>query len=191
MIEHGAQHPFDLELRIDHGGQLADGVDQGGEPLQRVIFALHGHQHGVGGGHGVHGQHVERGRAVDEDVVVFVPHRGQRIAQADLAGEKLHQTDFGRGHVGVGGDQVIAPGGFGDDHFADGGILDQQLIGGALDVILVDTAAHGGIALRIQIDHQHLAPGGGHGGGQIHTGGGFTHSTLLVGYGNDFSHTIP
>ncbi len=191
MIEHGTQHPFDLEFRIDHGRQLADGIDQGGKPFQRVIFALHGHQHRVSGRHGVNRQHVERGWTVDEDVVVLVPYRGQRVAQADLASEELHQTDFGRRDVGVGGDQVITPCGFGDDHLTDGGIFDQQLIGGALDIVLVDTTAHGGIALRIQIDHQHLAPGGCHGGGQVHTSGGFTHPTLLVGYGDDFSHTIP
>ena len=29
------------------------------------------------------------------------------------------------------------------------------------DIVLVDATAHGGIAPRIQIDHQHLAPGSG------------------------------
>ena len=75
-----------------------------------------------------------------------------------------------------------------DDNLLDGFVLEQQVIAAERHLALVDTAAHGGIALRVEIDQQHLAPGRCQRGGQVHTGGGFTHAALLVGNGDNASH---
>src|ERR1700722_15817298 len=46
--------------------------------------------------------------------------------------------------------------------------------------MLVDSAAHGGIALRIEIDQQHAPFGGRQRGGEIDGGGGLSDPALLI-----------
>ena len=66
---------------------------------------------------------------------------------------------------------------------------DERIVNAAADAPLGDTEAAGAVALRIQIDEQYLASQRCHAGGQIDSGGGFTHAALLVGDGDDFSHS--
>src|SRR5690606_21990344 len=40
--------------------------------------------------------------------------------------------------------------------------------------------AHGGVALGIQVHHEHALPDLGEAGGQVHRGGGLAHPALLV-----------
>src|SRR5271165_6663636 len=56
--------------------------------------------------------------------------------------------------------------------------------------MLVDTAAHGGFALGIQIDQQHAPFGGRQRGGQIDGGRGLSDSTFLVCYRDDPLHFL-
>src|SRR5208282_2273082 len=48
-VEHGPQQSFDPQIRVDGAADLIDGLDQGAQTLERVIFALHGHHDGVRG----------------------------------------------------------------------------------------------------------------------------------------------
>ncbi|MNV43341.1 hypothetical protein D3C71_1350520 [compost metagenome] len=57
---------------------------------------------------------------------------------------------------------------------------DQQVVDRVLELVLVHTAAHGGVALRIEVDQQHTTFGRGQRCGEIDTGGGLAHATLLV-----------
>ena len=45
---------------------------------------------------------------------------------------------------------------------------------------LLHAAAHGGIALRIQVDQQHASLRGRKRGRKVHGGGGLAHAALLV-----------
>ena len=47
-IEHRAQDAVDLQAWIRPGLDLLDGIDEGREPLERVVLALHGDQHAFG-----------------------------------------------------------------------------------------------------------------------------------------------
>ena len=58
---------------------------------------------------------------------------------------------------------------------------DQDLVDGATQGALVDAAAHGGIALGIEVDQQGALPELGQGRRQIDTGGGLADAALLVG----------
>ena len=48
-IVHRAQQSFDFQLRIQMRTHAADGLDQIGQALERVILALHRNQHAVRG----------------------------------------------------------------------------------------------------------------------------------------------
>ena len=63
---------------------VADEVDRGdelGQALQGVVLALDRDQRGIRRGQGVDRQEAERGRAVDEDVVVVLPDRVEERAR--------------------------------------------------------------------------------------------------------------
>ena len=46
-VKHDAQQANDFEVFVQIGVHLLDGVDQVGQPFQRKVFALHGHNHAV------------------------------------------------------------------------------------------------------------------------------------------------
>ena len=68
---------------------------------------------------------------------------------------------------------------------------DQHLVHRHRQAALVHARAHGGVALRVQIDHQHALANFGQTSGQIHRGGGFTNATFLVGNTKYFGHAAP
>ena len=49
---------------------------------------------------------------------------------------------------------------YGLDHLTDRQLIHQQFVNGMFQLVFINTAAHGGIPLRIQVNHQHLALGG-------------------------------
>src|SRR5690606_948895 len=128
-------------------------------------------------------------RAVDDDVVVAAAQRFERALEPLLATVLVHQLDLGRGQVGVAGQQVVAFGGF-DDRVLGVQLLEQHVAGGRVQVALVDAAAHGGVALGVEIDQQHPLGRGGQRGGQVDCGGGLADAALLVGNGDDAGHGV-
>src|SRR5690606_10067654 len=165
-----------------------DAVDQIGKPFQRVVLALHGDDHAVGGDQRVDGEHRQRRRAVDEDEVVVLAHRGQRVAQPALLHLHVEQGDFGGGQVAVGRQQLVATV-LGELHgIAEAALADQHVVDGVLESVLVDARTHGGVALRVEIDQQDATLGGNQRGGQVDAGGGLADSTLLVGNRENPSH---
>jgi hypothetical protein len=57
--------------------------------------------------------------------------------------------------------------------------------------LLVDAQAARGITLGIHVDEQRFLAKVGKAGGQVDRGSGFTHSSLLIGDGNDLTHDTP
>jgi hypothetical protein len=60
-----------------------------------------------------------------------------------------------------------------------------------LDLAAIETEAAGGVALRIQVDHQDRVSGEGKVRRKIYNGGGLADATLLVGAGDDLAHSGP
>ena len=188
-VVHGAQQAADMQLGVEHGADLLDGVHQRGETLQRVVLALNRHDHRVRRGERVDGEHVQRRRAVDDDVIVVAADPRQRVAQAEFPHLHVQQLHFGGGQVAVGGDQVEAGILGGVDHrvfhvhFAH-----QHVVDGVFRLVLVHTGAAGGVPLRINVHQQHLLARRRQGSGQIDAAGGLAHSTFLVGNGKNGGH---
>jgi hypothetical protein len=53
---------------------------------------------------------------------------------------------------------------------------------------LVDAAAHGGVALGVEVDQQHALAGCGEAGGEVDTGGRLADAALLVGDTENAGH---
>src|SRR5690606_23508237 len=115
------------------------------------------------------------------NVVVVLADRRQGVAQAALLHLHLEQGDFGGREVAVGRQQLVAAV-LGILHgLADRALADQHVVDGVLEGLLVHTAAHGGVALGIEVDQQDAALGGDQRGGQVDAGGGLADPALLIG----------
>src|SRR6185437_13512316 len=134
-------------------------------------------------------QHVERRRTVDEDDVERVAFRGERDAQLGLAPDRQsEQPHLGGGQVLVGGQQREAALRDADERLGQLAFPEQHFAGTARELRLVDAAAHGGVALGIQIHEQHAPPRGGERGGEIDRRRGLADAALLVRDGDDPLH---
>ena len=142
LLDSLAMHAFDLERRVQPALECVDRVEQRAQAFQRVVLALHRHQHAVGRG------------------------------QVDVAGQQVEV--LGRAHDGGGGMHLL-----------------QQHVGGrGLQLALVDAAAHGGVALRVEVDQQHLLGRARERRGQVDRRGGLADSAFLVRYGDDHEDAI-
>ena len=188
-VVHGAQQPFDLQLRVQAARTCSIVCTRALKPFERVVLALHRHQHRVGGDQRVHCQHVQRRRAVDQDHVELVADPLQRIAQLEFApGDHRQQPHFGHRQVLVRRQQLEAAGL--DLHQRLRAVHSpsstSQLV--RASVCLVDAAAHGGIALRIEVDQQHTALGRTERCGQVDGRRRLADAAFLVCNGNDPLH---
>ena len=189
-VVHGAQDAFDAQAGVATLAYLFDGVEQRGQAFERVILALDRNQHAMRRDQGVEREHVERGRAVDDDQLIGADRRGQYLAQALLAVGRIEQPDLGGGQIGIGRQQVESGRGFGDalETVGDGHVGQKQITGRMLDLMLVDPATHGRVALRIEIDQEHTAAHERQRSGQIDRRGGLADPALLVGDRDDVDH---
>src|SRR5690606_34910813 len=67
-------------------------------------------------------------------------------------------------------------------------LLEQHVAAGGRQVVLVDAAAHGGVALGIEVDEQHALGRGRQRRGQVDRGGGLADPAFLVGDSDDAGH---
>ncbi len=192
-VEHHAQQADQAQVAVEVGVHLADGVGQVGQAFEREVLALHGHDHALGGAQAVEREHAQAGRAVDQHEVVVGAHLRQRVLQAALAALFAHQFDLGAGELAVGAQHGIAGasllqlvghhGGLGD-----AGRFEQHVVHRQLHRALVHPRAHGGVALRVQVDQQHALADVRQGSSQVDRGGGLADAALLVGDAEDLSH---
>ena len=129
---------------------------------------------------------ANRDLAGAEGELVDLPERETRLKEA--LNEALSQMKSAIDEVAVGRQHVVAAGGRDHPHPGEVDHADEQVIHRALELALVDPAAHGGVALRIEVDQQHALPGLVQCGGEIDAGGGLAHPALLVGDAEYLGH---
>ena len=88
----------------------------------------------------------------------------------------------------VGADQVVSDLVIAMAGFGDGRVLEQNVVDRQFQFSLVDARAHRGIALWVQIDHQHPLTHLGQARRQVDGGRGLADPALLVGYAEDTGH---
>lgn len=105
-VKHGHQHALQLQLTVQRAADDADGVHQIAETLQSEIFPLDRNQHRVGGAQAIEGQQLQRGRAVDEYVVIGGGEGLQGLAEQELPALHADHLDAGAGQPLTGGQHV-------------------------------------------------------------------------------------
>ena len=99
LVEHRRQDPDDLDLRVQVLADHRQRVLELHETAQREVLALHGHDHAVGRDERVDRQQAERRRRVDEDEVVVVADRRERLLERALAADHRRERELGAGEV--------------------------------------------------------------------------------------------
>ncbi|MPM85145.1 hypothetical protein SDC9_132222 [bioreactor metagenome] len=80
-VQHGQHHAQHLKVRVQTLSDQVQRVHQLPHALQRVVFALNGHQHASGRGQRVQRDQPKRRRAVDQDVIILAAHLVYGAAQ--------------------------------------------------------------------------------------------------------------
>ena len=192
-IEHDPQQADQAQIAIEIGVYELDGVGEIGQPLQREIFALHGHDHALGRAQAVEREQAQGGRAVDEDEVVIPAHRRQGVFQALFTLFKLNQLHLSARQLAIGAQHGIAAARLGQigraaHRFGHGDAADEHVIHAMRQAVLVHARSHRGIALRVHIHQQHALPDAGQPCGEIDGRGGFANAAFLVGDAEDAGH---
>ena len=159
-VVHGTEQPVDAKSGIQDFSNLLDGIEQRRQPFQGVVLALHGNHDAVGGDQRIHRKHGERRRAVDDDVVVLLSYRLQRVPQTQLPGELVQQRNLRAGEIRVGRRKGVVAVLHRHHHVLQLGLAHEDVVARQGERILVDAAPHRGIALRVEIHQQYSALGG-------------------------------
>src|SRR3954451_18860728 len=146
-VEHRCQDPDDLDVRVQVLADHRERVLELDEPAQREVLALHRDDDTVGGGERVDRQQPERRRRVDEDEVVAVAHRRQRLLERALATDHRRERELRAGEVDRRhGERHLAL----LDHLVDGDPVHEHVEHRALDLVRVQPLAHRQVALRVE-----------------------------------------
>ena len=165
-------------------------LDQRRQPLERVVLALHRDQHAVGRDQRIDRQHVQRRRTIDEhDVELLDGSAASASRSRDSQPGLPIISHFGRDQVLVGGHQFEI------------GVIDRRAAprrrrcrrathrsSSARTRALVDAAAHGRVALRIDVDQQHAPLRRRQRGGEIDARRRLADAAFLIGDGEDAMH---
>ena len=182
--------PSSSSVGIHRFADLLDGRDQRRQPFERVVLALHGNEHAVRGDQRIHGEHVQRRRAVDEDDVEGFAHRAAARCSSFVSRPVIivsRRTSAAVRSWFV-GRMVKPPPSSVHERRLDVRLAQQHFAGAALELGLVDAAAHGRVALGIEIDEQRAALGGRQRGREIDGGRRFADAAFLVRNGDDALH---
>ncbi len=99
-----------------------------------------------------------------------------------------HQLHLGAGQFTVGTQHPVAALVRQHGRLFHGCGFEQHVVHRKLQRALVHARTHGGIALRVEVHHQHALADLGQAGGEVDGGGGLANATLLVGNAKNLGH---
>src|SRR5699024_4746158 len=157
-VEHGHQDAQDLELEVVTVAHLLDRVHQQREAAQGEVLGLHRDHHGIRAGERADGEQAERRRAVEDDEVVILHHRAQGSNERLFAADLVDELDLRGGEVDIRGHQVEVLDAAGQDGVENGGgIVDEEVVDGDVQLLVADPQAGRQRALRVEVDEEDLA----------------------------------
>ena len=172
-----------VELAADHLQRLEE-LD---EALERQVLGLDGDDHPVGGGERVDRHRAERRRAVEqrERRSARGPGRGRRGAGTRSARRAAARPRRrrGRGSPGRSRGCRARPGA----RPRRSSLAARHVVGGRMG-LAVEAERDRRVALRVEVDEQHLPPVARRAGGEVDGGGGLPHPALLIRDRVDGSH---
>ena len=78
-IVHGSQQPLDVEIGVDHIPHVLHGPHQVREPLQGIVFTLHGDQNAIRRHQRIERQNIEGRRTVNHHKMIIFPTDRQSL----------------------------------------------------------------------------------------------------------------
>src|SRR5918994_1605412 len=147
-VEHRRQDPLDLDVGIevlpDHGERAL----QLDEAAEREVLALHGNDHTLGRDERVDRQQPERGRCVDDDEVVPLLDRSERLLERPFPPDHARQRELGSRQVdrrnGEMNLRLL-------DHLVDRQPMDKYVEHRTRDLIRVESLTHRQVPLRVHV----------------------------------------
>ena len=155
------------------------------KPFERVVLRLHRHEHAVGRGERVDRERPERRRAVEEDEVVAVAARGERLGEIPLAVGAARELDDGAGEIRLRRDEVEVRERGGVDELGERRAVEEVV---ARRPVRAHPEPRGRVRLRIEVDHERALAGLGEAGGEVDGGRRLADAAFLVREGVDAAH---
>src|SRR5918999_996706 len=138
-----------------------DGVEELGDPLERIILALEGNQYRVRRREHVDGYEPERRRAIHKNEIILLPHWLQGLAHRELAGRVVDQLDLGTRQVrSRRRDVQVRELDSAKYYVRDRTFADESVVHRQAHLLACDPHAARGIALRIAVHEKCLLLGG-------------------------------
>jgi hypothetical protein len=189
-VVHGEDDAKDVEARVEHAAHQAERVAELGEAFESVVLALDRDQDGVGGGEAVHREEPKRGRAVEQDEIVFTGGGPKGAPQTCLPCKLADQLDLGPGEVNSRGDRGHAGDAGADARIGQRDAVAQAIVRrhGVRRSVHADAAR--GVALGIHVNEEDLAIERGEAGAEVDGGGRLADATLLIHYCDDEAHSV-
>ncbi len=185
LVEHRQDDSEDLERRVEGAPHPLDGADEMAQPFEGVELDLERDQDGVRRAKRVQCQQVERGRAVDQDIVEARDATVDRVLEAKLALIAVDQLELGARKVDRGGDDREARDRGRHHRPVERHAVHQDVVGGRFADGTSDAEPGARVPLRIEVDDQDRLPDRGQRGGQVDRRGRLADAALLVRHGDD------
>ena len=165
-------------------------MDQLAQSFQRVIFTLDRNQDRVCRCHGIDCQDIQRRRAVQQNKIIIILNKIQRIPQYEFFMTDTDQFNLRRGQIDIGRNHIHIWDYIPENRFIHAAVIQQQFIDCIFLGVLIHAKTAGRIALGININDQHPLPLLGQGRCQVNGSGGLADSAFLIGYRYYFSHAF-
>src|SRR2546425_9365049 len=152
----GVDHDEDvIEHVLEVLLQPLDRLEEQLEAVEGEEVGEHGHEQVVRRHQRVQVEKPERGRRVQDRVVVRPLHLLEHVAQAELARGERHQREIDGAHRQVRGNDVEPGHPRLQDHRLQRRFLDDRVEQRPLRFLAADAQALARVTLRVEIDHQH------------------------------------
>ena len=188
-VVHCEQHTIDMQRGVDRFLYSLDGSNQLGNSLKGEVLALERNKDGVSRDEHVESNQRQRGRAIDQYVVVSIANRGQDTLHPQYALGIVNQFHFGAGEIGRGGHDIQVPElDSTDESVVEVGIPYEDIIGRSGESLAREAISACRIALRISVNEKNALFGDGEGRREVHSSRGLSNPTLLVGDSENAAH---
>ena len=185
VVVHREKDTFNRQGWINGPAQAHERVEKLRDTFESQVFALDRHKDGIASGECIYRKEIERRRAIDQDVFVFLAKLRYRLFEPILAILHVHELDGSADEVLVRRDELKAVHfGIEDDPF-DRFSQNQVLIEGAASGILGKTKSAGCVGLWIRIYDQCALFRCCERGAEVYGRRGLANTALLIGDGDD------
>ena len=190
-VVHRKEDAINRELRIDGLLDPVDRVEQLRKALEGVVLALDGDEHRVRCGEHVDGEQSQRGRAVDQDVVVSIADGSDGVVHRKLAVFAVDQLDLCAGEVrSRRRDIQVRELDRAENHVRERQLSDECVVYCFGELLSFQSEAARRISLRVAVNQQRPLLGHRQARREVYRRCRLADATLLIGDRYDLGHAL-